>query len=195
MPRKPRELENSGIYHVYARGNNRQKIFRDEKDFETYQDIVLKVKERYTFEIYHYCLMTNHYHFLIRVHLGKDLPRIMHLVQLKYTKYYKKRYGYYGHLFQGRFRSPRIEEESYYLQCGRYIERNPLKAKLVREAWGYEYSSAAYYVLGRTNRLITENIYYEGMGKTGEERQVAYQKFVSLDDPYTKIVEDYLNRV
>ena len=171
MPRRIRELENDGIYHIYARGNNRQKIFRGRKDFETYREIILKVRERYEFKVYHYCLMTNHFHFLMRVQQGKELPRIMHQIQLRYAKHYKKKYRYYGHLFQGRFRSPRIGEESYYLQCGRYIERNPVKAKMVEQAEDYRYSSAGYYVLGREDGLITENLYYAGMGQTVEERQ------------------------
>lgn len=195
MPRRVRELENNGIYHVYARGNNRQKIFRDREDFEAYLEILSRVKERYEFEIYHYCLMTNHFHFLMRVQLGAELPRIMHQIQLRYVKYYKKKYRYYGHLFQGRFRSPRIAEESHYLQCGRYIERNPLKARMTKKAWEYEYSSAAYYVLGKEDKLMTPNLYYEDMGKTPTERQTAYKKFVSIDEPYAAMIDEYLRRV
>lgn len=195
MPRRERELEDGGIYHVYSRGNNRQRLFRDKQDFEVYLELLSKMKERFEFKLYHYCLMTNHVHFLMEVVRGKDLPRLMHGLQLGYARHYKKRYKYTGHLYQGRFRSPRIPDESYYLQCGRYIERNPVKVAMVDKAEDYEYSSARYYVLGRRNSLLTANRYYTDMGQTEKERQQAYQKFVRLDEPYSEMVTTGLKRV
>lgn len=195
MPRRQRELEDGGIYHVYSRGNNRQRLFRAGKDFEAYLEILRRIKERFEFKLYHYCLMNNHVHFLMEVEKGRDLPRVMHGLQLSYARYYKKRYKYTGHLYQGRFRSPRIPEESYYLQCGRYIERNPVKAKMVERAEDYEYSSAQYYVIGKRDELITPNRYYRDMGKTEEERQEAYRQFVALDEPYSDMVTAGLQRV
>lgn len=195
MPRKMRELEARGIYHVYARGNNRQKIYRDPEDFEFHRQLLIEIREKFNFELYHYCLMTNHFHLLLRVREEEDLWRIMHGVQLRYAKYYKKKYKYFGHLFQGRYRSPRIPDDSYYLQCGRYIERNPLKAKMVKLPWDYEYSSARFYVEGRNDELVSPNVHYEGMGKTTEERRGKYRNFLLLDEPYSDIVDEALARV
>lgn len=195
MPRRKRELENGGIYHIYCRGNNRQRLFRCEKDFEKYLELLKKIKDRYEFQLYHYCLMSNHVHLLMEVVQGRNLACIMHQLQLGYARYYKKQYKYTGHLYQGRFRSPRISEESYYLQCGRYIERNPVKAKMVDKAEDYEYSSASYYVMGHDNDLIAMNRYYASMGKTVEERRRAYREFVTLDEPYEDMVTAGLQRV
>lgn len=195
MPRKKRELEALGIYHVYARGNNRQKIYREAKDFEFYLQLLLKAKEKYGFELYHYCLMSNHFHLLLRVREAKDLWQIMHGLQLQYSKYYKKKYKYFGHLFQGRYRSPRIPDDSYYLQCGRYIERNPVKAKMVKTPWDYEYSSARYYAEGVSDELVSPNLHYEQMGRVLEERRESYRKFLLLDEPYSDIVDEGLARV
>ena len=195
MPRKVRQLEDGGIYHIYARGNNRQEVFRGPEDFASYRQVMIEAKERYAFEIYHYCLMSNHLHLLIRVSQGQDLPQLIHWIQLAYARYYKKKYRYVGHLFQGRFRSPKIPCESYYLQCGRYIERNPVKAGLVKEAAAYRYSSARFYVDGASDELVTANLYYEGMGKSPLERREAYRQFVSLDEPYTEMVDAILARV
>ena len=142
MPRKARELVDSGIYHVYSRGNNRQKLFRSGDDYAKYRLLLSEGGSKYRAEIFHYCLMTNHVHLLMRIKDQHDLGKIMHRTQLCYTKYYKKQYRYIGHLYQGRFRSPRIKEESYYLQCGRYIERNPVNAGMVIKAEEYPYSSA-----------------------------------------------------
>lgn len=192
MPRRVRELADEGIYHVFSRGNNRQKIFREASDFDFYLRLFREAKLRHFFDLYHYCLMSNHVHLLLRVYTGEDLPKLMHWVQLSYSRYYKKKYASCGHLFQGRFRSPRIGEESYYLQCGRYIERNPLKAGMVEEASKYFYSSARHYCYGIKDDLITPNLYYEEMGKTPEARQAAYRKFVALDEPYEQMLDESL---
>jgi putative transposase len=195
MPRRQRELEDGGIYHVYSRGNNRQRLFRGEADFEKYLELLKRSRERYAFRLYHYCLMSNHVHLLLEIMCGKDLARVMHDLQLGYARYYKKQYKYTGHLYQGRYRSPRIPGESYYLQCGRYIERNPVKTGLVSQAEDYKYSSAAYYVLGQRNDLITPNRYYAGMGRTETERQAAYRELVRLEEPYSDMVTAGLQRV
>lgn len=94
MARRPRELEDGGIYHCYCRGNNRQKLFREDEDFKAYLGLLLKLKNRFEFKLYHYCLMTNHVHMLMEMEKGKDLPRLMHGLQLGYAKYYKKQYKY-----------------------------------------------------------------------------------------------------
>ena len=192
MPRRVRELEDNAIYHIFARGNNRQKIFQDKEDYPVYRAILQEAKARYSFQIYHYCLMTNHVHLLLRVAEGAGLPKLMHWIQLGYARYHQKKYRYCGHLFQGRFRSPRIPEESYYLQCGRYIERNPVKAGMVTEAAEYAWSSAPYYVRGVEDGLLTPNLYYEAMGKTASERREAYRRFVAIEEPYRAMLDESL---
>lgn len=184
-----------GIYHVYFRGNNRKWLFRGDEDFQRYKDLIKEQRERYKLDLYHYCLMTNHVHMLMRIDKGNELPKLMHGIQLGYTRYYRKKYKYLGHLYQGRFRSPRIEEESYYLQCGRYIERNPVKAGMVERAEDYEYSSAAHYVLGVTDLLVTDNPYYIGMGREDAVRQKNYSIFVRLDEPYRGMIDAGLAKV
>lgn len=195
MPRKPRELVDDGVYHVFNRGNNRRNLFQEKEDFQAFLQELLRAKRKIQGSLYHYCLMTNHYHLLLQIPRGEDLPRLMHQTQLTYARYFKKRYGFVGHLFQERFRSPRIPKESYYLQCGRYIERNPVTAGMVQKAWEYPYSSAAFYAMGSEDPLLTSNFYYQEMGVSEEERRVNYQKFLSLDEPYGEIIEKALTRV
>jgi len=195
MPRTPRELVDEGVYHLFNRGNNRRNLFQEKEDFQAFLQELFKAKTKFNAALYHYCLMTNHYHLLLQIPRGEDLPRLMHQVQLSYARYFKKKYSFIGRLFQERFRSPRIPGESYYLQCGRYIERNPVKAGLVQKAWDSPYSSAAFYALGSRDPLITPNLYYEETGRSEEERRANYQKFLSLDEPYGEIIEGALTRV
>lgn len=195
MPRRPRELEDGGIYHLFNRGNNRMELFGADRDYRTFLDLVREAKKRFPADIFHYCVMPNHFHFLLRISRGLDLPRWMHRIQLGYARYFMKLHGFVGHVFQQRFRSPRIAEESYYLQCGRYIERNPVKAGLVKEAADYRYSSARFYVRGETDELVTPNVYYEEMGETDAARKENYRKFLAIDEPYGAIVDRVLAKV
>jgi putative transposase len=192
MPRKPREFVDGGIYHVFNRGNNRRELFRDKFDFASFLSLLAQNQAKYAINLFHYCLMTNHFHLLLRIKSKEDLPQFMHGLQLSYARYFKKKYDTTGHILEERFRSPRIAEESYYLQCGRYIERNPVKAGMVKQAWDYPYSSASYYAQGTEDKLITPNFYYLEMGSTEQERKESYRKFLLLDEPYASMIENQL---
>jgi putative transposase len=192
MPRKVRQLCDGGIYHVFNRGNDRRQLFADPDDFKAFLSRVLDLKLELSVEVIHYCLMNNHFHFLLRVVNGQDLIKFMHRLQLGYVQYFKKKYSFVGHVFQERFRSPLINGESYYLQCGRYIERNPVKAGVVKLAWEYKWSSAGFYCLGESNLLITPNNYYHSLGFDDHARQEEYRKFLAVEEPYRQIVDEAL---
>ena len=76
---------------------------------------------------------------------------------IKYVQLFNRRYGFLGHLWQGRFKSPAIQCEGYLLSCGRYIERNPLEAGIVIEPWQYAWSSCRAYACGTADSLLAEN--------------------------------------
>lgn len=145
-------------------------------------------------ELYHYCLMPNHFHLLLKIQRGEDLSNFMHRLQLAYIRYFKKTRAFSGHVFQERFRSPRIHEESYYLQCGRYIERNPVKAGLVEDAADYLYSSGRFYALGSPDSLVTRNPYFVQMGASEPERRQRYRQFLMFDEPYRGMLDEALLR-
>jgi len=195
MPRKPRELVDGGIYHVFNRGNDRRTLFSDGDDYQEFLDHLGQGLALHQAALYHYCLMPNHFHLLLCIRAAGDLPTLMHRLQLAYARYFKKTRGFVGHVFQERFRSPRIPAESYYLQCGRYIERNPVAAKLVDEPAAYPYSSAAFYALGQPNARLTPNLYYEQMGTTPAVRQQRYREFLALEEPYAALVDQGLVKV
>ena len=194
MPRKPRRLTEAGVYHIVTRGNNRQVLFRERTDFETYLDLIGMMKKECAFDVYHYCLMGNHVHLLIRFVDETGLQKVMQRVNLIYAKRYRKKYRYYGHVFQDRFKSLPIEGDSYLLECGRYIERNPLKAGLVRELRDYPWSSYRYYAEGGRNDLVTANPLYEAMGTSVEERRLRYREYLSVERPYESLIEAGLVR-
>jgi putative transposase len=195
MPRKIRQLYDGGIYHVFNRGNDRRKLFGRALDFMDFLKRVEILKDEMDVEVIYYCLMNNHFHLLLRVGHGNDLIRFMHRLQLGYARYFKKQHNFVGHVFQERFRSPLISAESYYLQCGRYIERNPIEVGVVNEPWDYQWSSAGFYALGRADVLITPNLYYKDLGFDEEARRKCYREFLKTEEPYSKMVDAALLKV
>ena len=144
MPRSARQESNSGIYHVILRGINRQRIFEDEEDYACFLDILNDCRTVSGFELYAYCLMSNHIHLLLRA--GKESPgMIFRRIGAKFVYWYNTKYDRTGHLFQDRFRSEVVENDEYFLTVMRYIHQNPVKAGICSEPQEYPYSSFARY--------------------------------------------------
>jgi putative transposase len=138
-----RELYISAIYHIYNRGNNRLNVFPEDEDKKLFLDLIFRLRERLEFKVYAICLMDNHYHMIVQANRKHNISRIMHVLAICYSNYYRRKYKYIGHLWQSRFKSRVIEREKYLFECIDYIHLNPVKAGIVREDSDYKYSSAA----------------------------------------------------
>ena len=103
MPRTSRIYIEEGVFHVMARGNNKQPVFHDERDFIIYKEKLSSLKDEQPFKLYHYCFMTNHIHMVIETNEHTELSKLMKRINLSYYHHYKKRYGYSGHFWQDRF--------------------------------------------------------------------------------------------
>lgn len=146
MPRKRRIISSSKIYHVVSRGNERKPIFLDTDDYNQFIYILKKKQKDKLFAIYAYCLMPNHYHLIINEGENK-ISSIMSSINTTYAIYFNKKYDRVGHLFQGRFRSEAIEDESYFLTAVRYVHNNPVSANLANNISQYPWSSYRAYLL------------------------------------------------
>lgn len=173
MPRKAREKSQSGIYHIIMRGINRQDIFEDEEDYKKLKQTLKQYKEKSGYEIYAYCFMSNHVHLLIKV--GKEpLEQIMRRVCGSYVYWYNQKYGRVGNLFQDRFKSEPVENDSYLLTVLRYIHQNPTK---IGGSIEYVWSSYKEY-LGEVQVIDTITI----LGMFSEDREKAVRKFVEFNN-------------
>jgi len=190
MPRNRRILYDNAIYHIVQRGHNKGKLFNREKDYRVFKDIIRTYKKRYDFDIYHYCIMSNHFHILIRVKKGEELPKIIQGITQSYSFYYRRTYDFTGYVYQNRYKSFLIEDDAYLLECGRYIERNPLRANIVKQSSQYHWSSYRFYTRNIQDDILTENLLYSSLGLTGEERRKAYQDYVSKPRPYENILDE-----
>jgi REP element-mobilizing transposase RayT len=127
------------------RGRRGEDVFSDRKDFETFLSVLQEAALMFDLRIAAYCLMSNHYHILLQTPAG-NLSRAMRHINGVYTQRYNRRWDVDGQLFRGRFKSILIEEDTYLLQLLRYIHKNPLRAKTVKEIREYPWSSHHGYV-------------------------------------------------
>ena len=184
MP-KPRRPSATGWYHAIARGNNRQPVFLEKTDCQRFLIYLEQYRKLFSVAISHYCLMPNHVHLLIFSEKLESLSKYLHRVNLIYSWWYRKRYTFCGHLWQGRYHSFPIESESYLLEAGRYIERNPFQAGMVQDLMAYPWSSYRWYAYGETGEVdLTISPGYLAMGKTPQTRQGNYRLYVSTHRPY-----------
>ena len=178
MPRQPRQLLHQSYYHIMARGNNKNIIFHKEDDYKYYLDLIKKYKKLHPFSLYHYCLMPNHVHLLVRTNKGTDFSNFMKKINLSYFCYYRNHYGWTGHFWQDRFKSQPVGKDNYFLQCGKYIELNPVRSGITEKPSDYKFSSYLHYAEGKKNNLITLDMFYSKLGDTDRERQKKYRELV-----------------
>lgn len=178
MPRTARIAPKEFIYHVLTRGNNRQKIFKDEEDFRKYLNIINKYKEKYAFNLYHYVLMTNHVHLVIEpTEKGGELFEIMKGINLSYAQYFRTKYKYSGHFWQDRFKSIIVSKDEYLFACGSYVELNPVRAGMVKDPKEYLWSSYKANAYGKQDHLVDEHVIYKNLS-SDENIRKEYRKFV-----------------
>ena len=140
MPREARRKSESGIYHIMLRGINQQQIFEDREDFEKFLQILKDCKAVSEYKLFAYCLMGNHIHLLVQE--GKELiEQVMKRLATRFVYWYNIKYQRVGHLFQDRFKSEPVEDDSYFLTVIRYIHQNPVKAGLCKNLSDYKFSS------------------------------------------------------
>ncbi|MGI6706703.1 MAG: transposase [Clostridia bacterium] len=125
MPRAARKVSKTGIYHIMIRGINQGAIFIDERDKGKFLDIMKMIKEEGAYDLYAYCLMNNHAHFLIK-EAGMPVSLLMKKLCGSYAGWFNYRHGRMGHLFQDRFKSERVETDSYFRVVLKYILNNPV---------------------------------------------------------------------
>ena len=191
MPRQPRLLLAKSYYHIMTRGNNKNVVFRDQSDFCYYLKRFKQFKKELQFDLFHYCLMPTHVHQLIRTNKAEDYSLFMKKINLAYFHYYRKKYGWTGHFWQGRFKSQPVGKDNYFIQCGKYIEMNPVRKKLVSKPENYQFSSFGFYFLGKKGDLLTEDPFFAEMGANDAARQKSYYKLLIGE----KISESYKKKV
>ena len=145
MPRTARASVGGVCYHVMNRGNGRRQVFHKDGDYHAFMKAIYHACVEIPIPVLGYCLMPNHFHLVVLPENDGDLSVWMHWLQNAHVRRYHKHYHSSGHLWQGRFKAFPIQEDEHLLTVLRYVERNPLRANLVRRAENWGWSSAQYW--------------------------------------------------
>jgi putative transposase len=141
MPRMARGLADGHVYHIINRGNCRQQVFHKNEDYQAFHELMKEAVERYPVAVYAYCLMPNHFHLLVSPERAKDLSTWMQWLMTSHVRRYHSYYKTSGHVWQGRFKSFIVQQDSHLLNVVRYIESNPVRAGIVPSATEWLWSS------------------------------------------------------
>lgn len=180
MPRIARTVVVEYPHHVVQRGNNREPVFFNKKDREKYLELLKKYSDKWNSPILAYCLMSNHVHLLTKPKEEESLYKMMQGVTLCYTQHTNKIYKRTGRLWESRYYSCIVDKESYLWSVARYIEQNPMRAKIVKKAEDYSYSSARAHISGVRDEILGEELFEKG-------HRIDYVKFIRESVPEDEI--------
>jgi putative transposase len=163
-------------HHVTQRGNNRENVFFDDQDRRTYLEYLNKYADKYQFNLWAYCLMSNHIHLLAVPQVQDSLAFGIGLVNQNYTRYINRKYLRSGRLWQNRFFSCIVDTDEHLGEVARYIENNPVKAGMIAEARNYKWSSARYHLEDEQDSLMKRSLWLE------EKDREDYRSFLAGND-------------
>lgn len=141
MPRQSRIVIPNIAHHITQRGNYGRNVFSSDEDYKIYLRWFTEYTNKYKLDVLAYCLMRNHVHFIVVPKREESLSRIYNTLHMRYAQYINRMSKERGHLWQGRFYSCLLDDKHLY-RAIRYVERNPVRAGMVKKAWEYKWSSA-----------------------------------------------------
>jgi len=175
MARLGRYFAAGQALHVIQRGNDRQRVFFAEEDYVAFRTWLAEAADEQGCAVHAYVLMTNHVHLLVTPARAESLPRMMQSLGRRYVRAINARRRRTGTLWEGRYRAAPIDGEAYLLRCARYIELNPVRARMVARPRAYRWSSYRRNALGAADPLVTPHPLYQALGRSEAERQEAYR--------------------
>lgn len=176
---RPLRIEFAGaLYHVTARGNAQADIYDDDTDRQQFLTLLQNTIDRLDWYCHAYCLMDNHYHLLIETN-SPTLSKGMKFLNGTYTQYYNRQHKRVGHVFQGRFKAILVQKDTHLLELARYIALNPVRARMVRSAKDWPWSSYRATAGYEENAAcLTTDWVLAGFAKTKKVAQQRYRDFV-----------------
>lgn len=190
MARLPRFVLPEYPQHVIQRGNNGQRILFDEADYWFLWERLGAGADKFKCDIHAYVLMPNHFHLLLTPHSENGLGKLMQYVGRYYVRYFNERYERTGTLWDGRYRATLVDPKDYANTCARYIEDNPVRARLVKDAASYDWSSFGAHATGRDDALVHPHPEYLALGRSARARQDAWRALFAKP-----LVPDLLERI
>ena len=181
MPRQPRYCLSGLPQHVLQWGNNRQAVFFSRDDYRFYLNCLRHATLLHNCDVHSYTLMDNHVHLLMTPHHPTGIAKVMQSIGRSYVRHINSKYHRTGTLWEGRYKACLVDADSYLLACYRYIELNPIRANIVKDAGDYPWSSYHWHTCGKHDNLITDHPLYQALGETDEMRQSSYLALCAAD--------------
>ncbi len=175
MPRRARMYIAGLPYHIVQRGNNREPCFIEPDNYQQYLALWRTVSRRYGVRVHAYCLMTNHIHFLVTPGSKTAISNTLKVVGSRYAQYINQTYRRTGTLWEGRHRASLVQSDKYLLTCMRYIELNPVRARMVDRPEEYRWSSYGVNAWGDKSWLKPHEEYVN-LGPCDDARRHAYRE-------------------
>lgn len=175
MARRARFLPAGLPQHIIQRGVDRQLCFGCEADFKAYLYWLKEYSERHKVSIHAWVLMTNHVHILCTPYSGDGISKMMQSLGRSYVRYFNYNYQRTGTLWEGRFKACLVSASDYLLHLYRYIELNPVRAKMVKDPADYAWSSYQCNGVGRKSTVLTPHVLYLELGGNSSARQAQYR--------------------
>lgn len=177
MARMPRIVVPGQALHVVQRGNNRQPVFYCANDYLYYLETLQQAAASHGCAIHAYVLMGNHVHLLMTPDRTEGPSRMMQDIGRRYVRYINDCHNRTGTLWEGRFKSALIDSERYLLICARYIELNPVRARIVKHPGEYRWSSYHSNALGQFDKMVVPHLLYLRLGSDPATRRSVYREF------------------
>jgi len=193
MSRPLRTFEPNVSIHVIHRGHNGTTLFGDDEDFEVFLLFLKRATQRYEVRLHGFVLMGNHYHLLATPETKSSLPGAMRSTNVRYARHFNQKHDRGGTLFWGRYRGLPIHDEIYWLTCLRYIELNPVRARIVRQPEHYRWSSYRHHALGEELDWLDSHQCYRALGETARERRCAYRALCTIPLTESDLVRQHFH--
>ena len=179
MPRQRRIVVPNLPLHITQRGVDRCPTFLVDGAFAVYRCALSHALAQARCAVHAYVLMTNHVHVLATP-MERDGPaKMMRMLGVRYVRYFNDRYRRSGTLWEGRFRSTLVKSSQHFFACSRYIEQNPVRARIVNDPRDYEWSSVHRNAYGRDDAMVSEHPLYTQLGIDLETRTAVYRELVA----------------
>jgi putative transposase len=184
MARGPRLIVPGIALHVVQRGHNRRDCFQHDTDYLVYLSNLGELSAQTRCALHAYCLMTNHVHLLLTPSSLRGCALLMRNLGQRYVQYFNRRYQRSGTLWEGRYHSCLVDSGPYVVACHRYIERNPVRATMVRSAHDYCWSSHSVNTGRASSNVLTPHPEYLALAMDEASRHAAYEGlFATKDTP------------
>ena len=174
MGRRPRQFASGGIYHIVQRGHNRSYIFNEQTDKSSFLDMIKEAGQSMPFHLLYYVLMDNHYHLIVQMDTA-PLDKVLHAINLAYSKFFNKKYHCSGTVYGERYRAFPVTDTAYLLKLILYIANNPVKAGLVKHPAEYRWC-AHMEIVSNKGGVVSASRLFDILGGSDKNDMTAFEQ-------------------